>query len=287
MSKKSVPIVLQRAMEVKNHLTDSIDLSYSRKNGYVMMLDVLGFREFVSKRRDIDFFDIWKSIKSSINKKRDEIQARFANQVTVDFLCLSDTLIVCISLTDTPEIKGVDDRVLITILPELINSFFQEQMQFNSVFFRGAISYGQYSFSSEQNIIMGPALDEASEWYEAVDWIGIILSPSAEYAVEMFVNNNNTLDEHKIIVNTTFHKYPRIPFKTGIPNICHYAFCWIDPTRDAQVRKDNWILILGLFSQLKHSIAYAAKYSNALDFIKYILFDEHESKSDELVVIPD
>lgn len=277
--KKKAPVLQRAPKEMLDAMKEDIDLSYRRKNGYVMMLDVLGFREFVTKRHDIDFFDIWKSIKVSINKKKDEIQNRFDGRVNIDFLCLSDTLIVCISLANNPLSDSIDDRVLITILPELINSFFQPQMQSNSVFFRGAISYGQYSFSAEQNIIMGPALDEASEWYETVDQIGIILSPSAEYAVEMFLSRNDVLEEHKTIIQTTFHKYPRIPFKLGIPSICHYAFCWIDPTRDDDIRKANWVLVLGLFSQLKHSISYATKYSNALEFIKYILFEEHEKKN--------
>ncbi|MDP3113324.1 MAG: hypothetical protein Q8M98_00985 [Candidatus Cloacimonadaceae bacterium] len=91
--KKKAPVLQRAPKEMLDAMKEDIDLSYRRKNGYVMMLDVLGFREFVTKRHDIDFFDIWKSIKVSINKKKDEIQNRFDGRVNIDFLCLSDTLI--------------------------------------------------------------------------------------------------------------------------------------------------------------------------------------------------
>lgn len=249
-------------------------MSTTSKHGYVMMLDVLGFREYVSKRGDIDFFNIWDEINKSIDDKKNELLKRFKDQINIDYLCLSDTLIICVSLaTNDPKI---DDRAAIVIFIELIGAFFNKQMQENSIFFRGAISYGQYYFNDKQNIIMGPALDEASEWYETVDWIGIILSPSAEYAVEMYLSRSDVDNIKRDLVKKTFCKYPRIPFKPNIPKICHYAFCWIDPSRDEKTRKDNWTLILDIFSKLKHSITYASKYSNALDFIHYILFDEHE-----------
>lgn len=44
---------------------------------------------------------------------------------------------------------------------------------------RGAIGYGQ--FSSMDNMLIGPAVDEVASWYEAVEWIGAILTPSASF----------------------------------------------------------------------------------------------------------
>lgn len=245
----------------------------SSKHGYVMMLDVLGFRDFISKDLGSDFFAIWESIQKSLYDKKEAIEKRLSNQVIIDILCLSDTLIVCVSLSNQLDNANIDDRVLIVILPELINSFFQKQLN-NKVFFRGAISYGEFTFSSEQTIVMGSALDEASEWYEAVDWIGIILTPSAEYAVEMFLSRLDTEAENKNSILTNFHAYPKIPFKEGIPPVCKYAFCWIDPNMDIDKSRANWVLILKIFSELKHSRSFAMKYKNTLDFIHWILFDE-------------
>jgi len=257
------------------HLNSVIEviMNPSSKHGYVMMLDVLGFRDFVSKDIGNDFFAIWESIQKSLYDKKEVIENRLRNQVIIDILCLSDTLIVCVSLSNKPINANIDDRELIVILPELINSFFQTQLN-NKVFFRGAISYGEFSFSSEQTIVMGSALDEASDWYEAVDWIGIILTPSAEYAVEMFLSRKDIKPENKNAILTNFHEYPKIPFKDGVPPVCKYAFCWVDPCMGIDKSRDNWILILKIFSELKHSRSFAMKYKNALDFIHWLLFDE-------------
>lgn len=61
---------------------------------------------------------------------------------------------------------------------------------------RGAISYGDYTF--EDNIMVGAAVDEVASWYETVDWIGVIYTPSALYCT----NINNYLSEHVV------EKYP-------------------------------------------------------------------------------
>lgn len=68
--------------------------------------------------------------------------------------------------------------------------------------FRGVITYGD--FYLENNVLVGPAIDEASQWFEKADWMGCHLAPSASLIVETLGNAN-------IYVN--FHiKYP-IPFK--------------------------------------------------------------------------
>lgn len=48
---------------------------------------------------------------------------------------------------------------------------------------RGASSFGLYSVS--ENIMIGPAVDEAAYWHEAVSWIGVILTPSALFSTNM------------------------------------------------------------------------------------------------------
>ena len=273
-------------------------MQYILKRGYVLMLDILGFREAVSKRSYYDdednFFNIWKSINESITQTKDKLLNDTSEIFDIDFLCFSDTIIICISLA-SDLITTYEDKYLIAYLAEIINSFFQFQMIENKIFFRGAISYGEYSFSAEQNIVMGDAIDEASEWYDKVDWIGIILTPSAEYAVEMYLNidykyirykgikkeiqeeieeeiEEGIKNEQKTIKNS-FHKYYKIPFKPGIPNICHYAYSWFDLSPDINKRREEWVVILYLFSNQKQSIKYSNKYSNTLDYVHYLLFE--------------
>lgn len=269
-------------------------MQYIVKHGYVLMLDILGFREAVSKRSYYDgednFFNIWKSINENITQTKDKLLNDTWEIFDIDFLCFSDTIIICISLA-SDLITTYKDNYLIAYLAEIINSFFKFQMEENKIFFRGAISYGEYSFSAEQNIVMGDAIDEASEWYDKVDWIGIILTPSAEYAVEMYLNidykyiryNGIKKEKQKEIeeeiektqrtIKKSFHKYNKIPFKPEIPNICHYAYSWFDLSLDIKKRREEWVKILYLFSNQKQSIKYSNKYSNTLDYVHYLLFE--------------
>ncbi len=48
---------------------------------------------------------------------------------------------------------------------------------------RGATSYGR--FSASENVLIGPAVDEVASWYEAVDWAGIIFTPSALFQSDL------------------------------------------------------------------------------------------------------
>lgn len=63
---------------------------------------------------------------------------------------------------------------------DLIQSFFLDFMEKHKVYFRGALSFGQFLFSQSERIVLGQALIEAYELYESTDWIGVILTPSAE-----------------------------------------------------------------------------------------------------------
>lgn len=47
---------------------------------------------------------------------------------------------------------------------------------------RGATAFGDYEIN--ENIYVGKAVDEAAAWHEQCDWIGVNLTPSAEYVFE-------------------------------------------------------------------------------------------------------
>lgn len=48
---------------------------------------------------------------------------------------------------------------------------------------RGAISFG--GFAIQDNIFIGKAVDEAAAWHEYADWIGVHLTPSAEFVFDI------------------------------------------------------------------------------------------------------
>jgi len=87
-----------------------------------------------------------------------------------------------------PRIWGLSDTIVLTthgdpgsVLPlhvemvEMLLSFCLT----DELPIRGAIGYGP--FSSMDNMLVGPAVDEVASWYEAVEWMGAILTPTASF----------------------------------------------------------------------------------------------------------
>jgi hypothetical protein len=61
---------------------------------------------------------------------------------------------------------------------------------------RGAIGYGGFSF--EENIFYCPAVDEVASWYEAVDWVGVILTPTASFNYQGTGGSNDNVLEYTV-----------------------------------------------------------------------------------------
>lgn len=59
---------------------------------------------------------------------------------------------------------------------------------------RGAISYGESYFDSENNILFGSPLIEAYEIGEGQDWIGLVYCKSAEEKIISFFDIRNSLN---------------------------------------------------------------------------------------------
>ena len=48
--------------------------------------------------------------------------------------------------------------------------------------FRGAVSIGDFLY--ENNVVLGPAVFDAHDWYEVADWCGVIFSPKIQLWLE-------------------------------------------------------------------------------------------------------
>ncbi|MCB5253243.1 MAG: hypothetical protein WC111_01810 [Candidatus Cloacimonadaceae bacterium] len=236
------------------------------KTGYVMMLDILGFREFVTKRNDISFWDIWSGLKHKLETKKNEYDSDTKKNLTIDVLCLSDTIIVCLSYKVTNDES--DSRYLLSTLPHIIGVFFWEYMKEYKIFFRGAISYGKFTFSKTHSMVMGDAIDEVSNWYESTNWIGIILTPSAQCSYEYMVAKDDPKKPKALkMMKKRFVEY-KVPIKDPYPKICKYAYYWFKHDGNFDTHNINTKAVLELFSKLKHEPLYAEKYSNAIEFIR-------------------
>lgn len=151
--------------------------------GVVALLDILGARGIWHRYEINEIINSWKDIQKYLKteiemKKKSEYINR--PKFNPELHTFSDTVIL-ISKTekyDPDEIMRVSSTV---------GSTFAHAIE-KGILFRGAISIGK--FYSHQNMIIGPAIDDAAEWYNITDWAGIHLTPSTTYALEGYLMND-------------------------------------------------------------------------------------------------
>lgn len=131
--------------------------------GAVTMIDVLGWKGIWQRKSDAmkTLGEIKNLVGSLLESELGELEAKIWG--------FSDTIILAT--------YGESDKVLpshANMAYLLLNFCLEEKLPI-----RGAIGYGQ--FSHMENMLVGPAVDEVASWYEAVEWIGAILTPTASF----------------------------------------------------------------------------------------------------------
>jgi hypothetical protein len=137
----------------------------------------------------------------------------------------------------------------------------------NGFLLRGAVSFGEYYQGQGGRILVGPAVDEAAEWHEQVDWAGIVLTPSAGRtfipdAIPNFQSRSSGL----------FLDYP-VPMKSGGSSSL-WAFNWPQTNRDSILA-----MVDRHFMRPPVTPAVARKRQNTLDFFQYSRDYEERARS--------
>ena len=159
-----------------------------------------------------------------------------ANDIS-DLISISDTIAVF-----TPKVFDVSKYQLLEIHAKIAKYILEKSCE-QSFPIRGAISYGKYS--TMNSIMVGPGIDECASWHEKSDWIGVHLTPSAQFIVDTGAEPNNII------------KYNKIPLKPGIPKV---DFCV------------HWTITPESFDNLINKVQailpeIAAKYLNTYHFL--------------------
>lgn len=257
---------------LNNKYMDDLQLS----KGYVLMLDVLGFREYITKSGMSKFLEFWKKLKKDLVRtcrnldNNDEFSL-----ASFDIMFLSDTIVICFSSKRGATIRPEKLIVFVGLILEgiFVSSFKQ------GVFFRGAISFGDFFCDSKNNIAMGTAISEAYEWHESTEWIGTILTPSAKYALERIIMLNpigGYLDKE---IRNNFILY-NPPFKENL-DFETYVFKWIDKVGNIVSDGLELSSILEVLSNLSYPVKVTQKYENTVKFIRYILDIDMDSFQSE------
>jgi hypothetical protein len=132
------------------------------------------------------------------------------------------------------------------------------------IYFRGVIAIGK--FYQSKTLMIGPAIDEAAEWYTQPEWMGVSTAPSASFGL-------SRLEDQKADISKWFIKYD-IPSKSG-PQKAEWALAWpTNPPKDPLISEKNLTirgLILDAFANRPISVTAAQKYKNTLAFFDYVV----------------
>jgi hypothetical protein len=202
--------------------------------GAVTFLDVLGWKGIWLRRDPNEVVRLLEElVKRAEAITSEQRGGALASEVRV--LSISDT-IVLLTPGDADKVLPVHGLICRELVPESI------QM---GIPLRGATSHGQFSVS-EGTILVGPGVDEAASWHEALDWIGVVMTPSAEYKCEPCA---------------PWCKYAKAPVK-GLGSRELWCVDWSERwADDTEIRK--------LFSEVgPMDTAIAVKYMNTLDFLR-------------------
>ena len=178
-----------------------------------------------------------------------------------------DTIVITITPREGT-FQNIDISILGFIVGDTINYAMDEGM-----LFRGAISIGD--MYSSKDMLIGPAIDDAVEWYDMADWAGVHLTPKASYAVDSLLFENYDMRR----IEGMLYKY-EIPLKNG--EFLHsYAVNWpysyfLDNSLEPNDENKAILikLVLDLFQNSSISIKDEPKYHNTLTFLNQIIKED-------------
>lgn len=228
------------------------------EKGAVTFLDVLGWKGIW--QLNTSAVEKLQSLVRELDKKAEEITNMYSEKDTN--LRGKSKPTVVLSISDTIAVfTSAKPEVAIKIHSEICSWALEYALDLELPL-RGAISYGQYTIAD--NIMLGYAVDESASWHESTEWIGVVLTPSAQ--IELPEERNG----YDCIV-----QYDRIPFKAAIGHLSHCVrWNFENKKRLYEVIKSKGPLVPGI----------AQKYLNTLSFFDALAKKEtnvtEEAKTD-------
>lgn len=146
--------------------------------GVVALLDALGTKGLLSRSAPDGLLETWQTLLAVLERLCNEVAASEATD-DCSFLAFSDTILINIIPTSEADQPGC-----LSLLHTLLQRFMWSGV-LAGVYFRGAVSAGRFIQSPFR--VLGESLEEAAEWYEQANWMGVMATPSAKHLIEQMV----------------------------------------------------------------------------------------------------
>jgi len=162
------------------------------EEGLVALIDVLGTKGIWSRSNPGEVIRNFSFLINKINliksKMEDELYGPFPNiRMNLSTYFFSDTIIILLTSDNLENsIKPFGDLLSLTTA-----TGFQ-----NGIYMRGSVSLGKFYRDQENknSIIIGPAVDEAADWYNMSELIGVYCSPSLKFSIDGIRAKNQDAD---------------------------------------------------------------------------------------------
>jgi hypothetical protein len=230
------------------------------QNGVIVFLDALGTKGIWARAEPKSVIQAWgeviKAFQSAIEQSPKLLgEAKDDDALVYDMKAFSDTVIIALRCNDDP-------ASLIPLIAETVLKPFTEALM-KGIFFRGVIAIGKFHLSD--TLIIGPAVDEAADWYEQSDWIGISTTPSATFGLYR-------LEEQGARISALV-RY-NVPIKGGGQD--DWAVAWPRELQKAALTISGNPLnargqLLNIFAEKPIAVNAASKYRNTLRFFDFVL----------------
>jgi hypothetical protein len=236
--------------------------------GIVCIMDILGLRGIWTRENPEEVIEKWKKILENLKKNvstfSEIIDEGKKIKRDINDYSFSDTIIMTISPYSFQSLLNMCG---------IVGDVFSIALDIG-IMFRGAISLGAFYSSESDNILIGAAIDDAADWFEAADWAGIMLTPKASYYVDYSIMEGAKKNK----INNLLTKYD-VPLKNNTTLQDIWTVSW--PTiflkydeigkelSESKLKKN----ILEIFSRNPIGINHKNKYINTLNFFNHVFID--------------
>lgn len=192
-------------------------IEFREQEGVVVFLDALGIKGISSRMDPIKVLERWNRVyyafETAVSSGKDDLHFSITlPRVNIQFSAFSDTVIITAASKEAFQKRPAE---FIQYVADIIISPFVTAIR-EQFFFRGAISIGKFYLSNR--MVIGPAVDEAAEYYKLPNWIGISVSKSAASIMNSYDNYSS-----KILI-----RYD-IPYKEDKKEANGWALAWYRP----------------------------------------------------------
>lgn len=219
-------------------MTETTKKANAGQAGIVTFLDVLGWKGVYD--RQTDAIGSLKRLVDGV--RRNAKQKRGRNHGEIEVQSISDTIAIFTGCKENEISMAIESH------GELCQRLIPESIVVGLPM-RGATSYGNFEISD--NIFVGKAVDEAASWHEQGNWIGVNLTPSAEF---VFLKSKT---------RSAWVRYPA-PIKTSMkwdPHCVNWLKDWIDYESEKRSVRERFLGMGPIVPEV------APKFINTLAFI--------------------